>query len=62
MDRAKKHFHKITAALATVLLLGNLAGAGNHVFTVRGEKTCLDGQEILVRGLRCSNALLTPTN
>jgi hypothetical protein len=59
MDRAKKHFHKITAALATVLLLGNLAGAGNHVFTVRGEKTCLDGQEILVRGLRCSNALIS---
>jgi hypothetical protein len=59
MERARRHFHKIPAALAAVLLLVNLAGAGNHVFTVRGEKTCLDGQEILVKGLRCSNALIS---
>jgi hypothetical protein len=59
MEKARRHVQKITAALAAVLLLGNLAGAGNHVFTVRGEKTCLDGREILVKGLRCSNALIS---
>jgi hypothetical protein len=29
------------------------------VFTVRGGKTCLNGQEFLAKGLRCSNALIS---
>ena len=59
MERARRHFHRITAILAAVLLVSSLAGAGNHVFTVRGEKTYLNGQEIPVKGLRCSNALIS---
>lgn len=31
--------------------------AGNYVFSVQGTKTYLNNQEILVAGLRCSNAL-----
>jgi hypothetical protein len=33
--------------------------AGDYVFTVRGEKTYLNGEEFLVKGLRCSNALIS---
>jgi hypothetical protein len=65
---------KRTAALAIAIgLLAGLAGdarpaaaeapAGRtgrrHVFTVTGGKTCLDGQPLLVIGLRCSNALIS---
>ena len=44
---------------AVVLSLSALGAAGDHVFTVRGEKTFLNGQEVLVKGLRCSNALFS---
>jgi len=30
-----------------------------HVFAVRGDRTLLDGQPFLVKGLRCSNALIS---
>lgn len=30
-----------------------------HVFTVRGERTYLNGEPFLVKGLRCSNALIS---
>ena len=33
--------------------------AGNYVFSVRGKKTYLNDKEILVAGLRCSNALIS---
>ena len=33
--------------------------AGDYVFSVRGDKTFLNGQRILVKGLRCSNALIS---
>ena len=32
---------------------------GRHVFTVRGTETYLDRQPLLVKGLRCSNALVS---
>ncbi len=32
---------------------------GKYRFEVRGDKTCLNGEEFLARGLRCSNALLS---
>jgi hypothetical protein len=32
---------------------------GEHVFAVQGERTLLDGKECLVKGLRCSNALIS---
>lgn len=28
-----------------------------NVFTVKNGKTCLNDEELLVKGLRCSNAL-----
>ncbi len=59
MERARKHFHRITAIFAAVLVVNGLAVAGNYVFTVQAEKTYLNGQEILVKGLRCSNALIS---
>jgi len=53
-------YARLTIASFTLLLLvAGPSGAGSHVFTVRGEKTFLDGQEILVKGLRCSNALIS---
>jgi hypothetical protein len=48
-----------TACFALLWLLTCSAGAGSYVFTVRGEKTFLNRQEILVKGLRCSNALIS---
>ena len=59
MERVRRHFHRIADTLAAVLLLCGLAGAGDYAFTVRGEKTYLNGQVILVKGLRCSNALIS---
>ncbi len=35
------------------------ARAGDYTFSVKGEKTYLNGQEIRVKGLRASNALLS---
>jgi len=39
------------------IIFGNSLSAGN-VFSVKGEKTYLNDQEILVIGLRCSNSLI----
>jgi hypothetical protein len=57
---------RVRACLRWVLIAGTLllhlnrpGLGGNYVFTVRGDKTCLDGREILIRGLRCSNALIS---
>jgi hypothetical protein len=33
--------------------------AGDYVFSVQGDKTFLNGREVLVKGLRCSNALIS---
>jgi hypothetical protein len=32
---------------------------GKHTFSVQGTKTLLDGKDLLVKGLRCSNALIS---
>jgi len=47
------------ALIATLLLSSSALQAGQYVFSVRGEKTYLNGQNILVKGLRCSNALIS---
>ena len=48
------------AAVTTAMLLAAAtASAGEHVFSVRGEQTLLDGRRILVKGLRVSNALMS---
>jgi len=47
------------ALLLAVLLLAAPVHAGRYVFSVEGTKTLLNGQEVLVKGLRCSNALIS---
>ena len=47
------------ALLLVVLLLAGPLQAGRYAFTVEGTKTLLNGQEVLVKGLRCSNALIS---
>ncbi|UCD49142.1 MAG: hypothetical protein JSW27_16605 [Phycisphaerales bacterium] len=49
--------HPIVVLL--LLVGGGPALAGNYVFSVRGEKTYLSGTPLLVKGLRCSNALIS---
>jgi hypothetical protein len=53
---AKEHSRRVVVCL--LLTVCGSAVAGDYVFTVRGDKTCLNGQEFLVKGLRCSNALI----
>lgn len=51
----------IGVAVGAMILLAvvQAAGAGDTVFSVHGAKTCLNGRPFLVKGLRCSNALLS---
>lgn len=42
-----------------ILILSQSALATKYVFTVEGNKTFLNNQEITVAGLRCSNALIS---
>jgi len=42
-----------------ILFIAPCALGGEHVFSVEGKKTYLDGREFLVIGLRCSNALIS---
>src|SRR4030042_1612586 len=51
--------HPTWVALLAILFLAGPLYAGKYVFTVRGTKTYLNEQEILVKGLRCSNALIS---
>jgi len=44
---------------AVFLCVHSCCLAGHHAFTLRGDKTCLNGREFLVKGLRCSNALIS---
>jgi hypothetical protein len=53
------HRRTVTLATAALLSLAALAHAGKYTFTVKGEKTFLNDKEILVIGLRCSNALIS---
>jgi hypothetical protein len=48
----------ILAVFLTIALLEPVS-AGQFVFSVRGEKTYLNDREFLVKGLRCSNALIS---
>jgi hypothetical protein len=47
------------ALLLITLLFAAPLQASRYAFTVRGDKTYLNGQNILVKGLRCSNALFS---
>ena len=45
--------------IVLTLLLSQSLLASKYVFTIKGNKTYLNNQEILVAGLRCSNALIS---
>lgn len=49
----------VSVAGAILLAAHQPAVAGQHVFTVRGDQTLLDGRPFLVKGLRVSNALIS---
>ena len=49
----------LLALLVITLLFAAPLQASRYAFTVRGDKTYLNGQDILVKGLRCSNALIS---
>ena len=53
-----KHY-LLTCVLLLLCLLCHQSYAGDYTFTVKGEKTYLNGHEFLVKGLRCSNALIS---
>ena len=46
-------------AVALLLCVSGSGLGGEHVFAVRGDKTYLNAQPFLVKGLRCSNALIS---
>jgi len=45
--------------LILILLFWNSGMASKYIFSVKGNKTYLNNQEILIAGLRCSNALIS---
>lgn len=47
------------ALIATTLLCPTPVQAGKYAFTVRGNKTFINERRIIVKGLRCSNALVS---
>ncbi len=49
----------VLAFFVVIVLFAAPVQAGKYAFSVRGTKTYLNGQEILVKGLRCSNALIS---
>jgi hypothetical protein len=55
---------KLFQVLIILLLFGwsLYTAAGDHVFSVNGNKTYLNDTEIIVAGLRCSNALYSKTS
>jgi hypothetical protein len=50
---------RFLALAAIAIALPWTCTAGEHVFSVRGEQTLLDGRAFLVKGLRVSNALIS---
>jgi hypothetical protein len=52
-------YYLLTCVLILLCFFSYESFAGDYVFTVRGEKTYLNGHEFLVKGLRCSNALIS---
>ena len=59
MGKGSACFCLIVLTMGLVPLWDNPGLAGEYTFTVRGEKTFLNDREFLVKGLRCSNALIS---
>ena len=58
---SKKKAGTVVAAITIVGLLCTPCFSGQYVFSVSGTKTYLNGQEILLKGFRCSNSLINDT-
>ena len=58
---SKKKAGIVVGALSIVGLLCIPSFSGQYVFSVSGTKTYLNGQEILLKGFRCSNSLINDT-
>ena len=59
MHKSPRRLHCVALLVGTVVCMCSVSTAGDCVFTVQGNKTYLNGREILVKGLRCSNALIS---
>jgi len=54
-------FRLAVCVLVLTVVFADRTDAGNYIFTVKEAKTYLNGREFLVKGLRCSNALISDT-
>jgi len=59
MDSYNKLKIRMFFILSICLIFSCPVCAGTYTFTIKGEKTYLNGKEFLVKGLRCSNALIS---
>jgi hypothetical protein len=59
MRKSSWRFSSVLAGVIVLLAVCRPATAGEYAFSVRGEDTLLNGQPFLVKGLRCSNALIS---
>ena len=59
MQTVRIHTHLFVIALVLTASTAGPGVAGDCAFSVRGETTYLNGAPILVKGLRCSNALVS---
>jgi hypothetical protein len=59
MRNLQRRPHWVALVMSILLCTCSAGTAGDYVFAVRGDKTYLNGREILVKGLRCSNALIS---
>ena len=59
MQRIHAYVHWAVTIPVILLCLSSPAGAGDYAFTIRGERTFLNDRALLVKGLRCSNALIS---
>lgn len=50
---------KIYFIVTTILIFSCINASAQHVFSIRGNQTVLNGQEFQAIGLRCSNALIS---
>jgi hypothetical protein len=59
MRRPRRCWYYAVLVASTLLCVCRTGVAGDYAFSVRGDQTVLNGASILVKGLRCSNALIS---
>ncbi len=55
----KSNLGRALLVLNVILVFSQPILAGEYIFSIKGEKTYLNGKDFLVKGLRCSNALIS---